>query len=93
MIVKDRFSYIIVIRNEKTSLSVSYDHGLLECYIYFGVIVLVKSYVYYKFIVTIAIRLYFKKFEVYKVIDFTFTRKNLHFLEDYIYYNLQLCLL
>ena len=25
--------------------------------------------------------------------DFIFTRKNLHLLEDYIYYNLQLCLL
>ena len=49
MIVKDRCSYIIVIRNEKTYLSVSYDYGLIESYIYFRVIVLVKSYVY-KFI-------------------------------------------
>ena len=38
-------------------------------------------------------QLYLKKFEVYKVVDFIFTRKNLHLLEDYIYYNLQLCLL
>ena len=29
-IVKDRCSYIIVIRNEKTYLSISYDYGLLE---------------------------------------------------------------
>ena len=38
-------------------------------------------------------QLYLKKFEVYKVVDFIFTRKNLHLLEDYIYYNLQSCLL
>ena len=50
MIVKDRCSYIIVIRNENTYLSVSYDYGLIERYIYFRVIVLVKSYVYYEFI-------------------------------------------
>ena len=36
---------------------------------------------------------YLKTFEVYKVIDFIFTRQNLHLLEGYIYYNLQLCLL
>ena len=45
-IVKDRCSYIIVIRNEKTYLSVSYDYGLIESYIYFRVTVLVKSHVY-----------------------------------------------
>ena len=44
--VKDRCSYIIVIRNEKTYLSISYDYGLIESYISFRVIVLVKSYVY-----------------------------------------------
>ena len=49
MIVKDRCSYIIVMRNEKTYLFISYDYGLIESYIYFRVIVLVKSYVY-KFI-------------------------------------------
>ena len=38
-------------------------------------------------------QLYLKTFEVYKVIDFIFTRENLHLLEGYIYYNLQLCLL
>ena len=37
--------------------------------------------------------MYLKKFEVYKNMDFIFTRKNLHLLEDYIYYDLQLCLL
>ena len=47
-----------------TYLSVSYDYGLIESYIYFRVIVLVKCYVYR---VTIAIQLYIKKFEVYKV--------------------------
>ena len=31
--------------------------------------------------------------ETFKVIDFIFTRKNLHLLEGYIYYNLQLCFL
>ena len=36
MIVKDRSSYF----------SISYDYGLMESYIYFRVIVLVKSYVY-----------------------------------------------
>ena len=46
MIVKDRCNYIIVIRNKKTSLTVSYDYGLIESYVYFRVIVLVKSYVY-----------------------------------------------
>ena len=46
MIVKDRYNYIIVIRNKKTSLTVSYDYGLIESYVYFRVIVLVKSYVY-----------------------------------------------
>ena len=45
-IVKDRCSYIIVITNEKSYLSVSYDYGLIESYIYFRVIVLVKSHVY-----------------------------------------------
>ena len=45
-IVKDRCSYIIVIRNEKTYLSVSYEYGLIESYIYFRVTVLVKSHVY-----------------------------------------------
>ena len=45
-IVKDRCSYIIVIRNEKTYLSVPYDYGLMESYIYFRVTVLVKSHVY-----------------------------------------------
>ena len=45
-IVKDRCSYIIVISNEKSYLSVSYDYGLIESYIYFRVIVLVKSHVY-----------------------------------------------
>ena len=73
-----------------TYLSVSYDYGLIESYIYFRVIVLVKCYVYR---VTIAIQLYIKKFEVYKVMYFTFSRKNLHLLEYYIYYNLQLYLL
>ena len=48
-IVKDRCSYIIVIRNEEAYLSVSYDYGLIESYIYFRVTVLVKSHVY-KFI-------------------------------------------
>ena len=42
MIFKDRCSYIIVIRNKKTHLSVSYDCGLIESYIYFRVTVLVK---------------------------------------------------
>ena len=45
-IVKDRCSYIIVIRNEKTYLSVSYEYGLIESYIYFRVTVLVKGHVY-----------------------------------------------
>ena len=45
-IVKDRCSYIIVISNEKSYLSISYDYGLIESYIYFRVIVLVKSHVY-----------------------------------------------
>ena len=48
--LKDRCSYIIVIRNEKTYLSVFYDYGSIECCIYFRVIVLVKSYVYHTFI-------------------------------------------
>ena len=39
----------MVIGNEKTYLSISDDYGLIESYIYFRVIVLVKSYVY-KFI-------------------------------------------
>ena len=43
--------------------------------------------------VTTAIQLYLEKLEVYEVMDFIFTRKNLHLLEDYIYYNLLLCLL
>ena len=46
MIVKDRCSYIMVVRNKKTYLSVSYDYGLIESYIYFRVSVLVKSHVY-----------------------------------------------
>ena len=50
MIVKDRCSYIMVIRNEKTYLSVSYDYGLIAGYIYFRVTALVKTYVYYKFV-------------------------------------------
>ena len=45
-IVKHICSYIIVISNEKSYLSVSYDYGLIESYIYFRVIVLVKSHVY-----------------------------------------------
>ena len=45
-IVKDRCSYILVISNEKSYLSISYDYGLIESYIYFRVIVLVKSHVY-----------------------------------------------
>ena len=36
----------IVINNEKTYFSVSYDYGLIESYIYFRVTVLVKSHVY-----------------------------------------------
>ena len=32
-------------------------------------------------------------YEVCGNMDFIFTRKSLHLLEDYIYYNLQLCLL
>ena len=39
----------MVIGNEKTYLSISDDYGLIETYIYFRVIVLVKSYVYYPF--------------------------------------------
>ena len=46
MIVKDRCSYIIVMRNEKTYLFISYDYGLIESYIYSRVTVLVKSHVY-----------------------------------------------
>ena len=46
MIVKDRCSYIIAIRNEKSYLSVSYDYGLIESYIYSRVAVLVKSHNY-----------------------------------------------
>ena len=45
MIVKDRCSYIIVIRNEKTYFFVSYDCGVIESYIYFRVTVLVRSHV------------------------------------------------
>ena len=45
-IVKDRCSYIIVISNEKSYLSVSYDYGLIESYIYSRVAVLVKSHNY-----------------------------------------------
>ena len=45
-IVKHICSYIIVISNEKSYLYVSYDYGLIESYIYFRVIVLVKSHVY-----------------------------------------------
>ena len=45
-IVKHICSYIIVISNEKSYLSISYDYGLIESYIYFRVIVLVKSHVY-----------------------------------------------
>ena len=45
-IVKGRCSYIIVIRNEKAYLSVSYDYGLIESHIYFRVTVLVKSHDY-----------------------------------------------
>ena len=41
----------------------------------------------------ITIQLHLKKFKVYEVMDFTFNRKNLHLVEDYIYYNLQLRLL
>ena len=36
----------IVISNEKTYFSVSYDYGLIASYIYFRVTVLVKSHVY-----------------------------------------------
>ena len=95
-IVKDRCSYTIVIRNENTYLSISYDYGLTESYIYSRVTVLVKSHVYWLikvYRVTIAIKFYLKKFEVYEVMDFIFTRKDLHLLQDYIYYNLQLFLL
>ena len=46
-IIKDRCSYIIVIRNERTYLSVSYDYGLIESYFKFTV--LVKSH-FYRFI-------------------------------------------
>ena len=63
----------------------------LESYIYFRVIDLVRGYLYCEFCrVIIAIELYL---ETFKVIDFIFTRKNLHLLEGYIYYNLQLCFL
>ena len=41
----------------------------------------------------ITIQLHLKKFKVYEVMDFTYNRKNLHLVEDYIYYNLQLRLL
>ena len=47
MIVTDGCSYVI--RNEKNYLSIFYDYGLIESYIYFRVAVLVKSYAY-KFI-------------------------------------------
>ena len=50
MIVQDRCSYIVVIRTEKTYLSVFHDYGLIGSYIYFRVIVLIKGYVYYKLI-------------------------------------------
>ena len=83
----------IVISNEKTYFSVSYGYGLIASYIYFRVTVLVKSHVYRFIELQIAIQLYLKKLEVYEVMDFIFTRKNLHLLEDYIHYNLQLCLL
>ena len=79
-------------RNENSCLSVSYDYGLLESYIYFKSYSCKKSCLWV-YRVTIAIQLYLKKFEDYQVMDFIFTRKNLHLLEDYIYYNLQLCLL
>ena len=36
----------IVISNEKTCFSVSYDYGLIASYVYFRVTVLVKSHVY-----------------------------------------------
>ena len=67
-------------------LSVSYDYGLIESYIYFTVTVLVKSHVYsYKHdFLLFTIQLYLKKFEIYEVVDFIFTRKNLDLLEDYI---------
>ena len=60
--------------------------------IYFRVIDLAKSNVYYEFIDLIVIEFYLKAFEVFKVIYFILTRKNLHLL-GYIYYYLQLCLL
>ena len=62
-------------------------------FIYFRVIDLAKSNVYYEFIDLIVIEFYLKAFEVFKVIYFILTRKNLHLLEGYIYYYLQLCLL
>ena len=92
MIVKDRCSYIMVIRNEKTYLSFSYDYGLIAGYIYLRVTALVKTYVYYKFVELQLLYTYiFKKIEVYEVMDFIFIRKNMHLLQDYVYYNLQLC--
>ena len=46
MIVKNRCSYIIVIRNKKTYLPISYDYGLIESHIYSRVTALIKSHVY-----------------------------------------------
>ena len=80
-------------RNENTYLSVSYNYGLIESYIYFKSYSCSKKSCLQVYGITIAIQLYLKKFEDYEVMDFIFTRKNLHLLEDYIYYNLQLCLL
>ena len=65
----------------------------IESYIYFRVVVLVKICLLWVYRVAIVIQLYLKKFDVCKVIDFIFVKKNLHLLEDYIYYNLHLCLL
>ena len=65
----------------------------IESYIYFRVVVLVKICLLWVYRVAIVIQLYLKKFDVCKVIDFIFAKNNLHLLEDYIYYNLHLCLL
>ena len=61
-------------------------------------VILVESYIrlifiFFMFVMSLqtfncVIQLYLKTFEVYKVIDFIFTRENLHLLEGYIYYNL-----
>ena len=61
---------------------------LIESYTYFRATVLIKLYVYYEFIyrVKTVTQLYLKTSEAYRVIEFLFTRKNLHLLEDQQFY-------